>query len=744
MLHFLLFLRIAFKNREVYFLKIITLAVALASATLISLFALHEFGYDRAQPDARSVFRLLERNNSEAFSGNRLSVKIPAAVYRQFSSWPKDSIVLARVKIMNGLSIAVGAKLYHERKVHAADTSLLSVFDFKSVNGSVDGFANGALISEQLSLELFGTTASAGRAIKLYALNDTVAYTIAAVFQNFPANTHENFHLFVSFSNKSVQALKFNTTTCGVYGKINQGLITGYESRLNKSLNDPLYAYSFQPLPEIYFGPRVAGEDARHGDAYSILILLCITALILFLAITSFVNLTTLTLPHRSKELAIKKLSGTSQWSLMIMFASESFALVGLAFLLGILILVGLNSFTEPILQINTINLLLSGNLAFVYIALALLLVGGVAPLAMTLKFAKATPTRLLSTDTITFPRFKRIITFLQLGISIFLIVASLVIGRQVNYSLIKEPGRNHYQVVYMPYPAGLTNEGLYELRAGWKKNNPNIDDVIAVSQLPHRVQSKELNSDFYFMTVDRGYREFFNLEVDSGRWFQPNDESPMAVINQAAGLSGSADIIGVVENMDEKFNRPQKPMKYLVASHTKYQFLCVRILEVNIRTTLYVLAHAFDNKSPAQVSFVDNRFEEWLHYQDRLNALSKILAIISGILSCLAIYGLSISLVRDKLKQIAIHKLFGAGTSRITHLLAREFVIQMGIAILVFTPVTFIFLKEFLRNFVYTTPFQWTDPVYPLAYCLGVIVALCGFQALSLNRTDLTNVLKA
>lgn len=741
MTHFLLFLRIAAKNREVYILKIITLAIAFASATLIVLFSLHEFGYDKSHTSSKSIFRVLERNQNEAFDDNRLSAKIPNEVYTQLSILAKDSITLSRIKIMQGISLSAGGKLYHEHKVHAVDAALLSIFDFKPVNGSVDSFDEGVLVSESFSQEIFGTTESTGRTVKLYTFKDTLTYTIAGVFRNFAINTHEDFNLFIPFHENTIQKLKFSITASGLYGKVNEGAIADYAHHL-KNISSEQLTYSFQPISEIYFGPRVMGEEAHHGDAYSILILISIIALILFLALASFVNLTTLTLPHRAKELAVKKLAGTNHRSLLAMFASESFGLVGFAFILGLFVLIGLNSFIQPVLAVNISDLLLHNYMAFAAITFFILAIAGIAPLLLAYRFTRATPTRLLSTDTITFPRFKRVITFLQLGISIFLIVASLVIGRQVNYSLIKEPGRNHYQVVYMPYPAGLTN--VAQLRADWKKNNPNIVDVIATSQLPHQVQSKELNSDFYFIAVERGYRDFFNLKVDSGRWFQPNDENPLTVINKAGvSLADHDNIIGVVENTDEQFNRPQKPLKYQLESHTRYQYLCVRILEVNIRTTLHVLAHTFDNRSPAKVSFVNKHFEDWLHYQDRLNTLSKLLVVVSGILSCFAIYGLSISLVRDKLKQIAVHKLYGAGTLRITRLLAHEFVQQMGLAILVFIPVTFIFLKEFLRSFAYTTPFLWTDPAYPLTYCIGVIVMLCTIQAFSLNRTNLTSVLK-
>jgi hypothetical protein len=139
----------------------------------------------------------------------------------------------------------------------------------------------------------------------------------------------------------------------------------------------------------------------------------------------------------------------------------------------------------------------------------------------------------------------------------------------------------------------------------------------------------------------------------------------------------------------------------------------------------------------------LNTRFEEWLSYQDRLNALSEILAVISAVLSCCAIYGLSISIVRDKLKQIAVHKLFGASTFRITRLLVREFTGEMIKAVLIFGPITYMLIKELLRSFVYATDFTWLDPIIPLVYCVTAIILLCIFQTLSMNREDLSQALK-
>ena len=68
------------------------------------------------------------------------------------------------------------------------------------------------------------------------------------------------------------------------------------------------------------------------------------------------------------------------------------------------------------------------------------------------------------------------------------------------------------------------------------------------------------------------------------------------------------------------------------------------------------------EKHSYGKVYFLNSHFESWLRYQEQLNALSRILTVISVLLAGCAIYGLTISVVRDKLKEIAVHRLFGAG----------------------------------------------------------------------------------
>ncbi len=321
------------------------------------------------------------------------------------------------------------------------------------------------------------------------------------------------------------------------------------------------WQYSLQPMPEIYFGPRMLNEEARHGDRYSVIILICMASLILFLALTSFISLTTLTLPCRSKELAVKKLAGAGQSGLFYSFLKE------VVYAGGDFTGTGINdsdlshlfyrgNVTTPIRA-----LIFNFNIKLIFIVGALFLLLSLSPVLMAVKFIRASPNRLLRTDTLTFPKLKRTITFFATGYQ-HLPDHCLGSGAQTNQLLTgKRTGQNHDQIVYLNVPSGITNEGIHSLRSGWKQFNPNIIDVMAVSQLPDRVISKEVSSDFYTILVDRGFHDFFDLKMIKGHWFGPNDGDDAIITNKKGNelmRSSPQNVIGVVEDISEKFNQPE------------------------------------------------------------------------------------------------------------------------------------------------------------------------------------------
>jgi len=580
-----LFLRLIFKNVEIYFLKIITLAVALAALILVSVFSLNEFGYDHFHENSKNIFRIIEKNNTETYARNKYTTKIPGDIHAAIIA--DERLTLSRTKVLNELSIITDDDRFYRQKLHAADPEITDILTFNLLDGSLEAFKENKrslMLSSAAANQYFGSSNASGQNLKIYTFGDTISYEVAAVYESFPSNSHQDFQVFLHFDSASLTVLGFDPDISEIYGR-NNGEILNLNQLANISSdanNDK--TYSTQTISAIYFGPRMSGEDVEHGDLYSLIILMSITSLILFLAFTSFINLTSLVLPHRVKELAVKKLAGDNKLSLTMSFIGESLFISLISFALAIVILWTCWEFVEYTQVIAFPELMQQESDPLLYIVSGFILLLAFAPLLMTRRFIKATPIRLLSSDAITFPRFKKVIIILQLGVSIFLIVSSIVINRQVTYSLVKEPGRNNDQVVYIGYPNDLTDEKLKNLRRGWKKSKPNIVGVIASSQLPNQIRSKEIGTGLYSISVDSEFNDFFDLEIVEGAWFGPNDGDTMSVVNESGLLKlggSSANVRGIYKDISRQFNLPEKPTKIVRQGYFKHNYLCMGVRQI-------------------------------------------------------------------------------------------------------------------------------------------------------------------
>ncbi len=743
-----LFARTVSRNGDVYFLKLVTLAVAFATSILVMLFSIHEFGYDTHFKDAKRVFRLLGRNTDKDYSGNRLSGSIPPGILQSINKQLRDDVISSRVKALNDVSAIVSGKTFYNQRIYAADPTIGKIFPFEVADGDINSFIEShgavAMLSSRTASRYFGNRPPIGKTIRLTTFGDTLSVAVVAVFNDFPSNTHEDFDFFIRYDSSAIAALNFDTDRTSAYIRLSPEKITPPSLA---GIKNGHIEYLFQPIKEIYFGPRVIYEEARHGDMYSIVILICIVSLIFLLALGSFVNLSTITLPYRSKEIAVKKLVGITQRQLLLQFVYESLTLTSVSLLLGVMILLATGHYVSELLGMNIAHMMINTNPAFLGFVVLMVFTVVVSPVFMVIRFIRATPTRLLSTDTITFPRFKRIVTIVQFGVSIFLIISSIVVRRQINYSLLKEPGQNNDQIVYTACPANIADSAIYRMETGWRDKNPKVVDAMAVSQLPGHLERKDAGSDLFVLQVDPNFKDFFHLDMREGRWFITSDDDAVIVVNQMALKKMpkvGRGVIGVVQDFSSSMNQPEQPVKITLAKDSKYNWICVRVLEVDIRSTMHWIEKKMaEKRSYGSVYFLNPHFESWLTYQDQLNALSGILTLISALLAGCSIYGLTVSLVRDKLKEIAVHHLFGARTADVTRLLALGLLKQMLMAVVFFGPVTYILLTELLKTFVYATKISWVDPVYPIAYCLVVIIGLCAYQAFSLNRSDFASALK-
>jgi hypothetical protein len=709
-------LRMIRKDWEIYTIQFVTLSIAIAITIVIAVFCFNELTVSHDISDKNTV-RILQKNLTSAFDGkNRLSDRIPSQIFNQLKS---KVATAARVRTLNEVSATSATVTLEHLTIHAADSNFLSIlkFDFLSQKGTVT--KNDAAISKGLAAELFDGSAM-GQTLKLSTTKDTVTYTIGAVFENPSNNSHEDFNLIIGLDEASLSALAFDPTSFSVYATLASDAITG--NLLEEHLaGEPSMIYLAQPIREIYMGPRLREDSARHGDSYCIGILICITMLILILAITNYINLSTLTLPSRSTEIAIRKVAGAQKGSLIRLMLVESTWIVVVSLSIGVLAIAGLMEPARKYLLIDFAEWF--SNMSWMNVILIMTVIVAIAlvPILPAWTFIKASPRRLLSSESISFPRLKRVITIVQLGVSISLIIASLVINRQITKSLVKEPGRNHEQVVYLTSPDGLSRGFFNRMKNDWPRDNPNITGVTSASHLPNNLNSRPVGESYYQMSVDNNFKDFMGWTMSEGRWFGAGDVDSI-VVNGTANTP-SIQSIGVIQNLFDSYNLPNKPVQISI-DEQRPNFIMIRVLEVDIRKTLEYIGRFFFETygKNVKVTLLDRNYAAMLENEDRLNRLSGLLSMIAGVMACCAIYALSLSRMNDSLKQIAIRKTFGASNGHIVGRLTLHFFELMLGSIVIFGPLTYFLLREWLRNFVYAARLEWSDPLVSIGACLIIV----------------------
>src|SRR6185503_11597890 len=156
--------------------------------------------------------------------------------------------------------------------------------------------------------------------------------------------------------------------------------------------------------------------------------------------------------------------------------------------------------------------------------------------------------------------------------------------------------------------------------------------------------------------------------------------------------------------------------------------------LKINASHTAEVIDHlkktwtATVPEVPLQFSFVDEAVAKQYGNENKMQGVFYAFGGLSLLIACL---GLFIYVVERKIKEIGIRKVLGASIPGIVNLLSKDFLYLVVIAIVIATPLSWIFMNEWLKDFAYRISINWS--VFIAAGCIAVLIALItvSFQAI-------------
>jgi len=738
------------------FINIAGLAVSLAACILIMLWVWHELSYDKFHRNANRIYGI--NTHIEAWS--------------TFSSpYPLADFVLAELPTVekfcrldyNNINIQYieynGEKFYNnDGQIAATDTSFFSMFDFKLLKGSAKDLTYDALIiSESVEKKLFGNGESLGELVKT---SDGQLFRIAGVMADLPSNTsirlsilkrlplpqHENWDLFNYFTFLLLQP---NSDPDAVAKDI-----TALTRKKQPDLTDlPTFKMTLQRLTT----QHLYTPDGKDRGMQSVRLFMLIAGLILVIAGINYVNLVTARATKRNREIGLRKVVGASKINLMGQLLGEAVILFLLAIVLAlgivVLVLPLYNTLTTKSFDIITYfpQILVICAASFV----AIMLLAGLYP-AFLLSSFKPTEAFKNKSGSSKNTLFRKVLVVIQFVFSTGLIMGTFVMGRQLAYIQSMNPGYDRENVLTVllhnmnlntvrgellnvPGITGVTASDGYICRIGsaaglvWEGKNPNELSMIA-----------RIDVESNFLTT-------MGLKLVKGSDFTGTDaDKDVCIINEAAarlmafddpigkriefGMEKGSVIIGVVN--DFNFHNMYETIGPLVLYNTapnNHQLLYVRIAPGKTQSAIAQIEKIWNRTNseyPFNYSFVDETFAK-MHRDDMLKGmLFNIFAVIAIIISSLGLFGLVTYTAETKKKEIAIRKVLGASVSEIIVMLSKDFLILVGIAMVIAFPLAYWLFNGMLENFAYRISITWWMFAVAALIVIALTLFTVGFQA--------------
>jgi putative ABC transport system permease protein len=774
------------RNKLYALVNILGLAVGIASCLLISLYIWHEQSFDRFHHNADRISRVTwqfnfgDAENKTATTGTRVGPELQ----RRFPEVEAFTRLLKYTRVVGHED-----RLFEEKSFLYADSAFFHMFSFPLLKGNAKTVLNAPdqlVITRKAAKKYFGEKEPVGKTVKV----GTKDFLITGVAEEAPDNSQIQFDFVASFSSlqasKSEKWNEANYITYLLLKDANQlpGLqqkINAYITQVSKEemqlKGNQFMAYHLEPLARVHLYSDLDGFEPNSNIVYSY-ILAVVAVLILLIACVNYTNLATAQSAKRSAEISIRKVMGAEKKQVFSQFMTESFLLsmvaVGFAFLLSVWMLPYFNQVSgksidtavlfSPVVMLSLLGASLL--IAFTAGAYPAFVLSGARMISLLKAGFTFTGSGTLRRSLIVF----------QFVISIFLMVATILILQQLDFIRSKDLGYNRQQVIVLPVDqkigeryddfkkALLAQPGVVSVGGAYEEpTDINWGDGITTKQN----QQLTVNA----LPVDESFIQTMGIKILSGSNYNQTDvlqfdttndgaylqysfmlnESAVKALGwtpeEAVGKTITKNRDGVIKAVVKDFHfrslhETIKPLlifmdKRLVGS------LFVRIEGQNMAGTIQSLETFWKERAPHrpfEYHFLDEDYASLYTAEQRTAAVFTAFSCIAVMLACLGLFALTAYTMVRRTKEIGVRKVLGANLGDILVLVSKDFLLLIGIALLIATPLAYFAGDRWLQNFHYRINMQWW--VFAAA---GLATILIAFVTISLQamKTAITNPVK-
>lgn len=756
------------KNKLFSSINIFGLSIGLATCLIIGIYVHHELSYDKFNENADRIVRAtMEYKMAGDVSP---AVTTGTKVGPQFKRTFPEIIDYIRTFVTERI-VSHGNESFKEPRVLYADPAFFKMFTFPIIKGNASTALDApdkVVITESTAKKYFGNSDPMNQPLKI----GNKEMRVSAVCKDAPDNSQIKFDFINQFLNlNGVDREQWWTANWITYFLLRdkkdiqplQKKIDAYmqtaDVRADAGVkgNDYLH-YNIQPLTQVHLHSDLPGFEPNGSITY-IYFFVAVALLILIIACANYINLATAQSVKRTGEIGIRKVMGASGKQVFAQFMTEATSVALLSAAISVFIcflalplfnrITGMSFDMSAILKPIPILFLLLfaafvGFLAGLYPSLVL-------SHTQTMKVVKA---GFASTNNNSWLR--KVLIIVQFSASVFLIISTVVIVQQMDFMKTKNLGYDKDHVLVLPIynqmmpefqnikaafegvkgvsgvTASYETPEFVEWGDGVRTVDKNGKHEVSVTGMPidldfiktmdmHLLSGRDfIKSDFAMMDTNNNYANYHVPYIINETLAKKLGWTPQEAIGKTVEKAVTGPVVGVVKDFNfTSLHDPIGPLLIFLSRDLSNNFM-LRINGNDTKGTIARLETVWKERVPGKpftYSFLDDSYNKLYASEQRSSQLLSIGALIAIILACLGLFGLAAVSTLQRIKEIGIRRVLGAGISNITWLVSRSFLKLVGIAILIALPLAYWASQNWLQNY------SFRISVNPIVL---IIVSLC------------------
>ncbi|MBN2415071.1 ABC transporter permease [bacterium] len=755
-------LRAILKKRVNALFNISSLSLGIACAAAIYLFVQQQLSFDSFHSEGPRIYRIA--NEIRSSRGNTLYAVTTARIGPLMKE--TSSLVETYVRVARTGERAVsyeGRKL--KKTMLAVDPQFFDVFSFPLYRGD-SGTAltrpGSAVISRSLAEALFGGTDPLGKRIRVNGSHDL---TVTGVSREVPFNSSLRFDLLTSIDYLATMYgeddVRTGSYTCMVFllaapdagpepltaaldGCVNSHFTERYKTRNRLFL---------QPLSRIHLTTGYLLDAMKTSDPRYIYYFSIVGVIMMIIAGVNFTNFMMTGSFGRAREIGIRKTAGANRAAIMKQFFTESFLIITVSLLAGLLLVYSLLPRINRFFDLHLIFPALS-DWSFVLFVLLLItgfgvVAGGYPALILSAFHPAAVIRRQAVAGTSRF-MLKKILIVIQFSVTLVFIIYTLVISRQMIYLENKDLNYNRDNLVY--FHLGDAGERKEILRERLLEHPDIIEAAAAEFSLGREINisvpfTMTRNGDTQQFTipvihVTPGFFSALEVPVIAGRDFSRErtaDAGNTVILNASAArmlgiepptterlfntwFERDLSIIGLVPDFHvESLYAELRPYIFYYAPELCHEMV-VRIRPGSGTRVLEYIQRTWESFAPEGVftaQLVSEKILTAYREEKKTGAIFRYAAAIAIIIASLGLVGLMILSAKKRTREISIRRTLGATIPRLLLLLIKEYSLLLLVAMAAALPLARYIAGAWLQGFAYRTDLS------PLLFLQGVAIVL-------------------